>query len=123
VTIGNSVTTIGESAFSYCGLTSITIPHSVTNIEEGAFGACTDLTSVTIPNSVTSIGYAAFYNCSKLISITSLAIIAPTIKNDTFYGVKTGGTLTVPNGSSGYDVWMNIGNYYLGKYNWTKVEQ
>jgi hypothetical protein len=37
--------------------------------------------------------------------------------------VKTNGTLTVPTGSSGYDVWMGTGNYYLGKYHWTKVEQ
>jgi hypothetical protein len=29
----------------------------------------------------------------------------------------------VPSGSSGYDVWMGTGNYYLGKYNWTMVEQ
>ena len=25
--------------------------------------------------------------------------------------------------TTGYDTWMGTGNYYLGKYNWTKVEQ
>ena len=70
VTISNSVTSIGESAFSSCtGLTSITIPDSVTSIGERAFSACTGLTSITIPNSVTSIGRYAFSGCTGLTSI------------------------------------------------------
>jgi hypothetical protein len=32
-------------------------------------------------------------------------------------------TLTISHCSTGYDVWMGTGDYYLGKYNWTKVEQ
>ena len=87
------------------------------------FGFCTSLTTVTIGNGVTSIGNQAFQNCRNLASITSLATTAPTIQSNTFQDVKTGGTLTVPSGSSGYDVWMRTGNYYLGKYSWTKVEQ
>ena len=70
VTIGNSVTSIGESAFEGCtGLTSITIPNSVTSIGRYAFRDCSGLTSITIPNSVTSIGERAFYNCTSLASI------------------------------------------------------
>lgn len=57
------------------------------------------------------------------MSITSLATTAPTIDSQTFYGIKANGVLYVPSGSSGYDVWMGTGNYYLGQYNWTKVEQ
>jgi len=53
----------------------------------------------------------------------SNAMTAPTIDSDTFQGIKTGGTLTVPQGSSGYNVWMQNAYYYLGYYNWTKVEQ
>ena len=71
VTIGNSVTSIGSVAFSGCsGLTSVTIPNSVTSIGKQAFYECSSLTSVTIPNSVTSIGYGAFYYCSGLTSVT-----------------------------------------------------
>lgn len=124
VTIGSGITSIGGSAFYYCsGLTSVKIPNSVTSIGEFAFRDCRSLTSVTIPDNVTSIGEAAFYECRNLTDIVSLATTAPIIESNTFCGIKTNGTLTVPIGSSGYDVWMGTGNYYLGKYNWTKVEQ
>jgi hypothetical protein len=66
-TIPNSVTSIGNSAFSSCtALTSVTIPDSVTSIGNSAFGSCTALASVTIPDSVTSIGISAFSFCSSL---------------------------------------------------------
>ena len=71
VTIPNSVTIIGNSAFYDCsGLTSVTIPNSVTSIGDYAFHHCSGLTSVTIPNSVTSIGVYAFEYCSGLTSVT-----------------------------------------------------
>ena len=39
-----------------------------------------------------------------------------------FQWVKTGGTLYVPIGSY-YYTWMSTERYFLGYYNWTKVEQ
>ena len=116
--IPSTVTRIGSSAFSSCtGLTSVTIPDSVTSIGSGAFYNCTGLTNITIPDSVTSISSWAFQNCTGLTSITCNAITAPTIQSNTFHNVKTGGTLTVPSGSTGYDEWI----VYLKT--WTKVEQ
>ena len=60
----------------YKGSSSVVvIPDSVTSIGDSAFSCCKGLTSVTIPDSVTKIGGGAFYNCSKLqdIYITDIA--------------------------------------------------
>ena len=71
VTIGNSVTTIGNGAFDSCyGLKTVTIGNSVTTIGERAFDGCTGLTEVTIPNSVTTIGNGAFNSCTGLKTVT-----------------------------------------------------
>lgn len=125
ITIPSGVTSIADSVFFGCkGLTSITIPDSVTSIGVSAFANCTKLASITIPSYVTYIGGNAFYGCTSLNSITSLATTAPKMySNYTFYKVKSNGTLYVPTDSTGYDVWMGTSDFYLGKYNWTKVEQ
>ena len=69
--IPDSVTSIGNRAFSYCkSLKEITIPDSVTSIGNSAFYGCTSLKEITIPNSVTSIGNRAFYGCTSLKEIT-----------------------------------------------------
>ena len=68
--IPDSVTSIGDYAFSNCGsLTSIEIPDSVTSIGDSVFNGCSSLTSISIPDSVTSIGEWAFSRCSGLTSI------------------------------------------------------
>jgi len=122
--IGELCTSIGQSAFMDCfAMTTCTIGSGVTSIGNSAFAGCSSLSSITIPNGVTSIGASAFNSCTSLTAITSLATTAPTITNSTFRNVKREGTLYVPTSSSGYDVWMGSRDYYLGKYNWTKVEQ
>ena len=71
ITIPDSVTSIGNSAFAGCtSLTSITIPDGVTSIGDSAFYGCTGLTSITILGSVTSIGESTFQYCTSLTSIT-----------------------------------------------------
>jgi hypothetical protein len=67
LSIGNSVTSIGSSAFYSCtGFTgNLVIPNSVTSIGGGAFAFCSGFTgNLVIPNSVTSIGGSAFGFCS-----------------------------------------------------------
>ena len=71
VIIGNSVETIGDSAFYGCkNLRSVIIPDSVETIGINAFRDCSNLTSLTIGNSVETIGINAFYFCEKLTSVT-----------------------------------------------------
>ena len=100
VTLPNSLTTIGKSAFDQCfGLTgTLTIPNSVTSIGNLAFGYCPGLTSVTIGNSVTSIGNGAFRNCTGLTGTLTIPNSVTYIGNDAFRNC-TGltGTLTIPN--------------------------
>ncbi|MBQ4072554.1 MAG: leucine-rich repeat domain-containing protein [Clostridia bacterium] len=70
VEIPNSVTIIGEKAFTECKtLVSVTIPNSVKSIENNAFSFCTSLKEITLPNSVTSIGDWAFFYCTGLVKI------------------------------------------------------
>lgn len=69
ITIPNSVTTIGDFAFSSSGITKITIPDSVTQIEDCAFYECDSLTEVMLLASVTEIGDSVFYGCKNLANI------------------------------------------------------
>jgi hypothetical protein len=68
-TSGLPITSIGDGAFGYTSLTSVTIPNSVTSIGDNAF---TDsaLTRITIPDGVTNIGDDAFLFCTGLTVIT-----------------------------------------------------
>lgn len=60
VIIGDKVTSIGENAFQFCGLTCITIPNSVTSIGDEAFESCYSLQEITIGNNISYIGYDVF---------------------------------------------------------------
>ena len=67
---GKAVTSIAQQGFMETSITSVTIPNSVTYIGSSAFYNCTNLTSVIIPNNVTHIGTNAFYGCTDLTSVT-----------------------------------------------------
>ena len=115
--------TFGVGSFGHCtGLTNVVFPDSITTIGSNAFYGCSGLTAVTFGTGLTSINTSAFNNCSGLEMIVCNATTAPSIVSNSFQNIKTGGVLIVPVGSTGYDVWMGTGNYYLGKYNWAKVE-
>ena len=133
-TIPNSVTTIGDSAFSWCeGLTSVTIGDSVTAIGCYAFAYCSSLTEFngkfasedgrclivdgvlnsfapaglteyTIPDSVTTIGGGAFYGCSSLTSVT-IGDSVTVIGDYAFFGCNSLTSVTIP------DSVTTIGDY------------
>jgi hypothetical protein len=66
---GLPVTTIGDSAFYFTGVTSVTIPDSVTDIGIYAFSRCDGLTNVTIGNGVTNLGMYAFWGDVSLSNV------------------------------------------------------
>lgn len=71
VTLPNSLTYLGNSAFSSCkDLASISIGTGITEIPYNCFSGCNALTSVDLPEHVTSIGGGAYSYCNGLVSIT-----------------------------------------------------
>ena len=67
--IAQGIRTIGEGAFEFGRLSDVVIPDSVTAIGNEAFSFCERLKSVTIPEGVTSVGSWAFENCFRLESV------------------------------------------------------
>ena len=92
----DSVTSIGNSAFSGCSsLTSIKIPDSVTRMGDATFRNCISLTRVEIPNSVTRIGLNAFFGCSSLTSI-KIPESVTSIGDSAFYNCGSLASVDIP---------------------------
>lgn len=63
------VNRIGDCAFAFCGITSVTIPPTVKHIFEYAFYKCKSLRSPSFPNGLEYIYNLAFYGCEALSSV------------------------------------------------------
>ena len=80
------------------GCNETIIPNSVTCIGNKAFSDCNNLNTITIPSNVVSIGSFAFMNCC-IKSMTSLATVPPTLVNGVFTNdLSEGSILYVPSG-------------------------
>ena len=62
-----NVTNIGDNAFAFSGLESITIPASVTSIGKNVFSGCKDLTRIEL--SLSTIQNNVFTDCNNVTSI------------------------------------------------------
>ncbi len=69
IVISNSLTQIPDFAFNNCNIKEVTIGNSVQTIGYSAFYGCALLESVVVPESVTKITSYAFYRCSILTTV------------------------------------------------------
>ena len=105
--IPNSVTSIGESAFSGCvSLTSITIPNSVTRISSNVFTYCSGLKQIAV--AVGNNQYDSRNNCNAIIETESNTLITgckntvipnsvTSIGNSAFAGCSSLASVAIPN--------------------------
>jgi hypothetical protein len=85
-----------EGYENFKSATSITIPQSVTSIGNSAFRGCEKLKEVVVPQSVTEIGSFAFANCKKLKSVTIEGAVTFSDDGGIFYKCSALQELSVP---------------------------
>ena len=96
ITLPDSLISVGEAAFSGCGIINITLPSGVTEIGLDAFADCTELEFISIPDGVTVIPEGLFFMCSALSSISLPKNL--TAINEAAFGNCTSLTeITIPN--------------------------
>lgn len=96
VTIPNTVSTIGISAFSGCSeLKYVKLSSSLAAIENSAFNYCEKLTTIDLPSTVTEIGSNAFFHCSSL-SYINLPNRLTSIGTSAFVGCHSLQNITLP---------------------------
>ena len=128
VTIPDSVTAIGESAFNSCAkLVSVNIstdsgnisdcllPPALETIGSSAFKACTKLaTPIVIPSTLDTLPYGVFYDCQAIPSLTISEGVRK-IEGEVFYRLgdtsKSITTITMPSTLTDYNLSAINGNY------------
>ena len=76
ITLPDSVEVLGFTAFTYSGLTEITLPPNLQTIWNGAFCACRDLETINWNDKLAKVASNAFEDCTGLQTVTVPAGIA-----------------------------------------------
>jgi len=103
VTLPESLTNIGYSAFAGSGLKDILVPNSVVSLGWGVFSDCGGLTNAVIGNGAAAIPGYAFENCHRLAAVTLGGGIA-NINDHAFRNCSGLRSISIPNSVT------NIGN-------------
>ena len=97
VVLPQSITRIGNDAFSKCGwLSAVTLPDSLTHLGDGAFWRCQNLQKVVLPQSITHVGVGAFVGCRSL-TLAPLPNSLTHIGAEAFCACASLKTITLPN--------------------------
>lgn len=126
INLPKGLKTIDKDAFRLAGITSITIPESVTDLGISAFDLCESLHTVvinakletikeytfrgagiktiTFPTSIKTLETSALYHCESLEEIIMLSVTPPNLTSDFRWAIESGGLSTlkkikVPSGS------------------------
>jgi len=96
IVIPDTVTRIGESAFTYNGLISVHFGENstCTSIDDRGFFQCQLLQTITLPNSLTHIGEYVCSDCSALQLVVIPASVR-TIRVNAFYNIGGGNPVSI----------------------------
>ena len=108
LTMGPNVRTIGNTAFMFNSLTTVTIPNGVTSIGSSAF-MYNSLASVSIGTGVTSIGSYAFKYNASLASVSCFAPATAFVGSQAFSYTASPLTIRVPATGAVSDTWTDGG--------------
>jgi Leucine-rich repeat (LRR) protein len=64
-----SLTSIGNHAFGNTGFTKVTLPNSITSMGYSAFRECQKLQSINVPTGLTTVPYDFVYSCPNLTGV------------------------------------------------------
>lgn len=93
ITVGENVTSVGNSAFEGCADVKIILECKLVSIGEKAFRGCTALESVTLGSGLKAIPVEAFSGCEGLVSAV-LSDTVETLGENAFDGCTALKTLT-----------------------------
>ncbi|MBQ9586742.1 MAG: leucine-rich repeat protein, partial [Bacteroidales bacterium] len=123
-TIPNGVTYIGEYAFYYTAVTSVTFPSSLTSIDRYAFYNSA-IESLDLPSSLRVIGHLAFGYCTNLQGIINLPDSLTAIVGGAFYRCYKVLSINIPDSAHIYS-YENSPEYdslpfaYVNNINWNR---